>query len=155
MAEGQGQGIQLSSLPTPELQNIRQQLDAEVKYLQQSLQQLKDAQLKFVQSRESLAALKPENEEREVMLPITTSMYAPARLCAQEKVIVDIGTGYYAEKSPEKAGEYFDRRISYLKDQLDSLQQLMMQKNSHKNVVEDMLSHRMRAEQQKQQQQAK
>lgn len=32
------------------------------------------------------------------LLPLTASLYVPGKLSDPEKVIVDIGTGYYVEK---------------------------------------------------------
>lgn len=36
--------------------------------------------------------------DSEMLIPLTSSLYIPGKLMDVEKVIVDIGTGYYAEK---------------------------------------------------------
>jgi prefoldin alpha subunit len=33
-----------------------------------------------------------------LLVPLTTSLYVPGTLADSEKVIVDVGTGYYVEK---------------------------------------------------------
>lgn len=36
--------------------------------------------------------------EAEILIPLTSSLYVPGRLADRQKVIVDIGTGFYVEK---------------------------------------------------------
>jgi Prefoldin subunit len=38
------------------------------------------------------------NTDAEILVPLTTSLYVPGKLADREKVIVDIGTGFYVEK---------------------------------------------------------
>jgi prefoldin alpha subunit len=38
------------------------------------------------------------NVEKTTLIPLTNSLYVPGRLSHIETVMVDIGTGYYAEK---------------------------------------------------------
>lgn len=35
---------------------------------------------------------------KEVLVPLTSSLYVPGRLADTEMVVVDIGTGYYVRK---------------------------------------------------------
>lgn len=63
-----------------------------------SLQQLKAAQEKYSLSAASLDSLTAENEGREVLVPLSGTLYAPGNLAADKKVLVDVGTGYYLEK---------------------------------------------------------
>jgi len=39
-----------------------------------------------------------QKEGTPLLVPLTTSLYVPGRLASSEKVIVDVGTGYYVEK---------------------------------------------------------
>jgi prefoldin alpha subunit len=36
--------------------------------------------------------------EREILVPLTQSLYVPGKLKKTDTVIVDVGTGYYIEK---------------------------------------------------------
>jgi len=69
--------------------------------------QLKIAQARFQSCVESVEAIRPENQGawnifshpgKTTLLPLTASLYVPGKLSDPEKVIVDIGTGYYVEK---------------------------------------------------------
>jgi prefoldin alpha subunit len=47
----------------------------------------------------------------EILVPLTQSLYVPGRMADMNKVLIDVGTGYYVEKSLPKAKEYIDRRV--------------------------------------------
>ena len=65
------------------------------------------AQQKFSESLESVQQLTPSTAGKEILVPLTASMYVPGRLVDTEHVLVDVGTGYYLEKTTEGAREYF------------------------------------------------
>jgi prefoldin alpha subunit len=35
---------------------------------------------------------------REILIPLTSSLYVPGRLTDVENVVIDVGTGYYVKK---------------------------------------------------------
>jgi len=37
-------------------------------------------------------------DEMEILVPLTSSLYVKGKLADREKVIVDVGTGFYVEK---------------------------------------------------------
>jgi prefoldin alpha subunit len=94
---------------------------------------------------------------------LTESLYVPAALSSIDSVIIDIGTGYYSEKSVADAGGYYKARMEYLKQNIVKLQETMYGKRrrgltffrtekqkSYQMVVEVM---QMKIAQQQQQQQ--
>lgn len=97
MAEGQ-RGIDVRTLNMQQLQSVRKNLVEEVQMLVGGLQQLKVAQSKLLQAQESVDAIKPENKGKDIMMPLTGSMYVPAKLDSIESVMVELGTGYFVEK---------------------------------------------------------
>ncbi len=52
-----------------------------------------------------------EREGHEVLVPLTGSMYVPGVIKQTEKVLVDVGTGYYVEKDIPAARDYFNRKV--------------------------------------------
>lgn len=67
-------------------------------------------QAKFMDCGESLSALTPENKGnysyeclwvgigKAMLVPLTSSLYVPGTVDNVDHVIVDIGTGYFAQK---------------------------------------------------------
>jgi prefoldin alpha subunit len=59
---------------------------------------LKQAQNRFSDCIDSCKAINAANDNKTILVPLTSSLYVPGKLANVEKVVVDIGTGYYVEK---------------------------------------------------------
>jgi len=57
-------------------------------------------------------------------------MYVPGEIASVTKVTVEIGAGYYAEKSISEANSYLQRKKEFLVVQIDKIQQLVGEKQS-------------------------
>lgn len=90
--------------------------------MQDSLQTLKKAQVKFQDSKESLDKITPSTQGNPIMVPLTDSMYVEGKVANADKVIIDIGTGFYVEKSIPDAQDYFKRRVAFVTQQMEKLQ---------------------------------
>ena len=110
----QMQTVDLTKLNLMQLTQFKNQLDQDLQFYQESLQNLKHAQTRFQESGDSLKQLSPENNDKEILVPLTGSMYVPGKLGDQGKVMVDVGTGYYVEKDIEAAKEYFTKKVKYV-----------------------------------------
>ena len=60
-----------------------------------------------------MARMSPDVEGKDILVPLTGSMYVPGTLVQPEKVIVDVGTGYYVEKDITAAKDYFQRKVIF------------------------------------------
>lgn len=69
----------------------------ELTVFQESLQTLKMARVKYSGSKEALEQFKPDWNEKQILVPLTGSMYVPGTIKDADNVIIDIGTGYYVE----------------------------------------------------------
>lgn len=54
----------------------------------------------------------------------------------RNKFLVDIGTGYYAEKDVDGANDFFQRKISFLGTQVDKLLKIVQEKSALRNNIE-------------------
>ena len=70
---------------------------------------------RFQESGDSMARMTPENSGKDILVPLTGSMYVPGTLVECEKVVVDVGTGYYVEKDVKAAKDYFSRKVGWLR----------------------------------------
>ena len=66
-----------------------------------------------------------------MLVPITGSLYVPGATTELDSVLVDVGTGYYIEKSLTEAGAFLDRKIELIKQQAGNVQQAMGSKQQH------------------------
>ena len=124
----QGEVINLAKLSLQQLDQLKQQFSDEINLLQESLARLKMVQSSFVSSDQSLDQLKPVEENKEMLVPLTSSLYVSGKLVSNSKVLVDIGTGYYVNKSVDEAKKYFEKKIQFIGKQIEQLQPLLQQK---------------------------
>ncbi|XP_047505072.1 probable prefoldin subunit 5 [Pieris napi] len=138
--------IDLSKLNLNQLAQLKQQLDQELNVFQDSLQTLKIAQRKFVESGESVEKLKPETKGRTLLVPLTGSMYVPGTIADSENVIIDIGTGYYAQKNIAGAKDYFDRKVKFVTEQMEKIQVLGIEKTKVREAICMMIEMKVQAQ---------
>lgn len=63
-----------------------------------SLEQLREAQNRFIANIQSLTLLKASTVGQEMMIPLTSMAYVPGQLVSNDRVMIDVGTGYYIQK---------------------------------------------------------
>lgn len=85
----------------------------------------------------------------EILVPLTGSMYVTGKLADTDNVLVDIGTGYYAEKNITEAKDYFDRRVAYVTEQMEKIQQLGLDKSKARDATVDVIEMKYQSQMQK------
>lgn len=86
-------------------------------------------------------------------MPITSSLYVAGTLdTASQSVLVDIGTGYYADMSLTSAGDYYKRKMDFVKTQLDTLQATINTKQQSRQAVTEIMQMKMAYAKQQQEQ---
>ncbi|XP_060813781.1 prefoldin subunit 5 [Bombus pascuorum] len=133
------QKIDLTTLNLQQLTVLKQQLDQELGVFQDSLQTLKIAQSKFQESGSCLEKISPSMDGNEILVPLTGSMYVVGKLVDTNNVLIDIGTGYYAQKKVPDAKDYFDRRVAYVTEQMEKIQQLGLEKSKIRDATVDVI----------------
>ena len=76
---------------------------------------------------------------KEILVPLTGSMYVTGQMADTESVLVDIGTGYFAEKNIEDAKTYFKNRVAYVSQQMLKIQQLGLEKSKIREATVDVM----------------
>ncbi|KAJ3021303.1 UNVERIFIED_CONTAM: Prefoldin subunit 5 [Siphonaria sp. JEL0065] len=139
--------INLADLPLQQLQAVKNQMDEEIQHLTQSYAQLKQAQVKFSDSIESLNSIDGQKDEK-ILIPLTSSLYVPGTLANVDKVIVDIGTGYMIDKSIPDAKDFYKTKVGFLRENLDGLQETITQRENQYKVLIDVMNMKMSEAQQ-------
>jgi prefoldin alpha subunit len=130
--------VKLSDLETPQLSQLKKQLDDDLQHLTNSYQQLRAAQARFRECLKSLATgLDESNKDRAILVPLTASLYVPGKLADHEKVLVDVGTGFYVEKTKDKATVFYEGKVEEIGKNLDDLEKIINGKNENLAMVED------------------
>ncbi|KAH0609660.1 uncharacterized protein H6S33_013146 [Morchella sextelata] len=133
----QSQQIDLNTLSVDNLSAVKKQLDEELEHLTQSFQKLRQAQNKFKECINTVkTGLRPG---KTILVPLTNSLYVPGTLADTENVLVDIGTGYYVEKSAADAEKFYNGKVENLTKNLTDLEKIVSQKSQNVRIVEDVL----------------
>ncbi|KAJ8974760.1 hypothetical protein NQ317_019164 [Molorchus minor] len=75
-------------------------------------------------------------------------MYVPGRLHETDKVMIDVGTGYYVEKDIEMAKDYFQRKIKFVTEQMEKIQYLGLEKSKIRDAIVEIAEMKLAAQQQ-------
>jgi len=140
------QAVDLTKLNLMQLTQFKNGLDTDIQFYQESLQNLKHAQTKFQESGESLSEMKAENVGKEILVPLTGSMYVPGTLAEGAKVIVDVGTGYYVEKDVDAAKSYFDRKVKFVTENMERVQAVGVEKSKIRDLVMDVMQEKLQSQ---------
>jgi hypothetical protein len=70
-------------------------------------------------------------------VPLTQSLYVPGQLADTNSVIVDVGTGFYVEKSTADAIKFYNGKVDDLSKNLGDLEKVVQGKNENLRIVEE------------------
>ncbi|KAJ5587633.1 uncharacterized protein N7459_003398 [Penicillium hispanicum] len=141
--------VNLATLSVPQLRALQTRLTSELEHLTSSHAKLRAAQAKFRDCVRSIndgvtgSEQKGTNGREEILVPLTSSLYVKGRLTDREKVLVDVGTGFYVEKTAAKAIAFYDDKIKGLDSNLHELEKIVQGKSSQLRVVEEFLRQKM------------
>ncbi|EKV17435.1 hypothetical protein PDIG_15590 [Penicillium digitatum PHI26] len=152
-SDGAPQGsVNLASLSIPQLRALQTRLTSELEHLTTSHTKLRAAQAKFRDCVRSINDGVTGNEKKgtagrdEILVPLTSSLYVKGRLTDREKVLVDVGTGFYVEKTASKAVAFYEDKVKGLEANLQELEKIVQAKSSQLRIVEETLRQKMLAE---------
>jgi prefoldin alpha subunit len=66
-------------------------------------------------------------------------LYVPGKIAAVDKVLLDVGTGYFIEHETEKGIDYCKRKVNFIRDNMEKLMELVGKKRKQLLLVQDFL----------------
>ena len=108
--------INLDSLSLEQLNGMKQSEESRLNGLTAQYAQLRAAAARLHASQNAIGEISdgssgPESSNKEVMVPLTESVYVPGTLMEKEKLLVEIGTGFYVEKSSKDTNAFLERKL--------------------------------------------
>ena len=98
---------------------------------------------KFQESKEVLAYLKEHGKGKDVMVPLTSSLYVPGVMEDTENVMVEVGASYFIEQNTVKAQEYCGRKLGLLQGNSKKIQEIIQVKKIQMQKVQAQMQQRM------------
>ncbi|KAK8089552.1 hypothetical protein PG997_004513 [Apiospora hydei] len=155
---GGGEAVNLDTLSVQQLSQVKKQLDEELEHLTTSFTQLHAAQSKF---RDCLRCVQQQDgkssalqEGKQVLVPLTNSLYVKGSLSSASHVIVDVGTGFYVEKDVKSAAKFYEDKTNEIGANVKDLDSIIQGKTNNVRVIEEVLRQKMAAAPQQQAPQA-
>ncbi|KAG2498965.1 hypothetical protein HYH03_003153 [Edaphochlamys debaryana] len=139
--------VKLDSLSLQQLNQARQDLNQEIERLGQGGRQLQRAAEMFEATKKSVEKLGASKKGQSIMLPLTSSLYVSGEVDDVEKVLVDVGTGYFVEMSISDACAYYDRRIASLVDNIGTVSNTLRQRQQGLMQVQAVFQEKLMAAQ--------
>ncbi|XP_023513364.1 probable prefoldin subunit 5 [Cucurbita pepo subsp. pepo] len=132
---GEGvRSLELEKMSVEQLKAIKEQTDMEVNLLHDSLNNIRTATSRLDNASAALHDLSLRPQGKKMLVPLTASLYVPGTLDDADKVLVDVGTGYFIEKTMAEGKDYCDRKIKLLKSNFDQLIEVAAKK---KNLADE------------------
>lgn len=141
----------ITELPIQSLRQLQQTVTEQYEYISRNMATLKMARNRFNGSKVILDSYTESNHKKETLLPLTDSLYVPGYLHT-DKVMVDLGVGYFAERTPKEAQQYFERKVKFVQKRIDELSKKMEESANGKEQIENVLRQKIQEEVAKQQQ---
>ncbi|KAL5983025.1 hypothetical protein ACLOJK_017105 [Asimina triloba] len=125
---------EMEKMSIDQLKTLKEQSDLEVNLLQDSLNKIRTAATRLEIASTSLQDL---SLRKKLLVPLTASLYVPGTLDNAETVLVDVGTGYFIEKTMAEGKDYCDRKINLLKSNYDELVENARVASKKKTVADE------------------
>jgi prefoldin alpha subunit len=121
-----------------QLSQVKKQLDEETQHLTNSYAQLRSAQSKFRDCIASIVAGVADSvADKPLLVPLTSSLYVPGTLASTDTVLVDVGTGFYVEKTTEQARKFYEAKTQELGRNVKDLEAIVNGKNQNLSMIEE------------------
>ncbi|PGH00153.1 prefoldin, alpha subunit [Blastomyces parvus] len=147
--------VDLATLSAPQLRTLQSRLSSELEHLTSSHTKLRNAQLKFRDCIRSIndgvagpsgAGASGDNKSDAILVPLTNSLYVKGTLADRKNVIVDVGTGFYVEKTTSKAIAFYNAKVEEIGVNLRELEKVVQGKSQNLRVIEDVLRQKLLSE---------
>ena len=130
--------VPLEKLSIDQLNYVGRQIEQEISNYSSSYSSLRIAYNKFLDNKEYINDLKTY-QDKEILVPMTSSLYVPGKCSDVKRVTVEIGANFYVETTIEKAEKFCDRKLEFIKKNMDNIDELIKNKNEQMNAVNQQL----------------
>lgn len=96
------------------------------------------ARSKFAECIDDIKSISaPENKDQKVLVPASASLYLPGKVVDNEKFMVDIGTGYYVDKTASEAISFYEKKVAKLNKEAVQIQNIIKEKSQQSMAIEN------------------
>ena len=126
--------VPLEKLSIDQLNYVGRQIEQDISNYSSYYSSLRIAHNKFLDNKEYINDLKTY-EDKEILVPMTSSLYIPGKCSDVKRVTVEIGTNFFIETTIDKAEKFCDRKLESIKKNMNNIDELIKNKNEQLNAV--------------------
>ncbi|GMG46425.1 unnamed protein product [Ambrosiozyma monospora] len=130
--------VDLTKAEPEQIIQFKNQLNEELEHLQASHQALQTAKFKYKDCQRNVATVSA-NQDNEILVPLTASLYVPGKVKNSDEFLVDVGTGYFVAKNRKQSSEFFESRLKKLDQDGGKLTSLINEKLEAVQRVDNIL----------------
>ena len=120
-----GRSVDIDSMSLEQLNQLKTSEESRLQVITNHYATLRASSARFQASKDALSAINPSSEGKDIMSPLTESLYVPGMIKEPSKVMVELGTGYYAEKSVKDAIAFLDRKNKLVSANSDNIMEVI------------------------------
>lgn len=96
------------------------------------------ARSKFAECIDDIKSVSsPENADQKLLVPASASLYLPGTVLDNNKFMVDVGTGYYVDKTADEAIAFYEKKVAKLNKEAVQIQNIIKEKSQYSLAIED------------------
>lgn len=103
--------INLDNMSLDQLDQLKQQEEGRLQALTSRYSQLRTAAARLSAAQTAVSEFSPALEGKQVMVPLTGSLYVPGKIKDPNKLMVELGTGYFVEKTAKDTNAFIGRKL--------------------------------------------
>ena len=135
--------IQPYQLSLEQLNSLKTQHEEEINELQNQLDQLSAARSRFLNAKISLTDISTYKNGDSLYVPLSSSLYVPGYVEDSDKVMVELGTGYFVEKTVTDAKELIDRKIALINSSIETIENVGNNKKKNISMLTQAIQYKM------------
>eukprot|EP00804_Cyclotella_cryptica_P025656 CCRYP_002881-RA/>CCRYP_002881-RA protein AED:0.45 eAED:0.49 QI:0/0/0/1/0/0/2/0/180 len=110
-----GNAINIDTMSLDQLNQLKSQQESRLEQLTAQYHQLRAVSARLSTAKAAVAdafsnTSSSNNEGRQIMIPLTESLYAPGKIVDANKIVVELGAGFFVEKSSKDAIKVLERK---------------------------------------------
>ena len=130
--------VPLEKLTIDQLDYVGKQIEQDISNYSQYYSSLRIANNKFLDNKDYIKDLR-NYQDREILVPMTSSLYIPGKCSDVKKLTIEIGGNFYVETTIDKADKFCDRKLESIKKNMDKIDEIIKNKNEQLNAVNQQL----------------
>mmetsp|Transcript_2771 Transcript_2771/g.5989 ORF Transcript_2771/g.5989 Transcript_2771/m.5989 type:complete len:183 (-) Transcript_2771:1165-1713(-) len=122
-----GNAINIDTMSLDQLNHVKSQQEARLEQLTAQYHQLRAVSARLSTARTAVSSIPLHSSSssggggssssgssgeggRDIMIPLTESLYAPGKIIDPNKILVELGAGFFVEKSAKDAAKVLERK---------------------------------------------